>query len=325
MSSTFLDDLARALADSQAQGLLSEDLGFSGFSGRKILGLLQRLAVLPSLAPDSCYLEVGVFQGLTLLSVAKAAPERKVCGIDNFSQFDPDGTNRTLVMERRRALGAENALLIDRDYEDALEQLPSHLGGQRVGVYFVDGPHDYRSQLMCLLLALPHLAKEAVVVIDDCNYLHVRQANRDFLLTRPEFKLAFEAYTPGHPCNMTAEAEAQARAGWWNGVNVLVRDPENALPAIYPPTSRSRRLYENEHLVHAARFGVCAPEAVRVASALGRLDPFALVLRLAKLFWRARTAARAGVGPYETANTFSSELPVAHFNPGLAPSDPHRG
>jgi hypothetical protein len=39
---------------------------------------------------------------------------------------------------------------------------------------------------------------------------------------------AFEAYTRCHPENMDTPHTAQARNGWWNGVNVLVRDPETA-------------------------------------------------------------------------------------------------
>ena len=96
-------------------------------------------------------------------------------------------------------------LLIERDYEDALEALGNHIGDTKIGLYFVDGPHDYRSQLMCLLLATPFLSESAVIVVDDCNYPWVRLANRDFLISNPSFKLIFEAYTECHPGNMPEE------------------------------------------------------------------------------------------------------------------------
>jgi hypothetical protein len=44
------------------------------------------------------------------------------------------------------------------------------------GVYFYDGSHDYRSQLLGLLLAVPLLARRALLVLDDGNWPAVRQA-----------------------------------------------------------------------------------------------------------------------------------------------------
>ena len=58
----------------------------SGYSGKKVIGLLQRSTKLFKGQDDACYLEVGVFQGLTLLSVATACPAIKCYGIDNRSE-----------------------------------------------------------------------------------------------------------------------------------------------------------------------------------------------------------------------------------------------
>jgi hypothetical protein len=262
----------RALERIIAEGASSRAPGLTGYSGEKVVGLLQQIA--GDLAePGVCYLEVGVYQGLTLLSVAHAAEALTVFGIDDFSQFDPQGHNRGIVERRRRQLALDNVRLINLDYEEALADLGSHIGARRVVVYFIDGPHDYRSQLLCLELALPYLANKCVVVVDDCNYEHVRQANADFLTIHPDFALMYEVYTEAHPTNMSAAQRAAAEAGWWNGINVLVRDSDAILERILPPTSRDRSLFLNDHIVHSERAAHLAPEATALADAIRSYNP----------------------------------------------------
>ncbi len=192
-----IKNITKAIEESENLGLhndTAKDI-LDGFSGEKLVGLMQRLPGLFAHDENACYLEVGVFQGLTLLSIAAANPNFKCYGIDNFAFFDPDGQNKGIIEKRIAKLNLSNAFLIEKDYEDALESLSIELGQTKIGVYFIDGPHDYRSQLMCLELALPYLTDHAVIVIDDSNYKHVRQANRDFLKIHPSYKLIFEAYT----------------------------------------------------------------------------------------------------------------------------------
>ena len=299
-----------ALADAiREPGLVFEDARLTGLSGKRVIAMLQRFARLA----DGCYLEIGVFQGLTLLSVAGAVRER-VFGIDNFSQFDPDHKNLGIIEDRRTALGLANVELVNADYEDAMERIENHLGGRKIGVYFVDGPHDYRSQLMCLLLALPHLSPRAVIVVDDANYRHVRLATRDFLATHSDFALLFEAYTPCHPVNMTPTDKANAVAGWWNGIHVIVRDPERVLARTPPHTLRARTLYENEHAVHSDRYAALAPHAVRLVGEALSLSPRRFASRLRRVVRAAREIPRELLGRFAISNTFSDELPAERFN-----------
>lgn len=238
-----------------------------GLSGAKTVGALQRLAGLFAGEKNACYLEIGVFQGLTLLSVALRNAGLACYGIDNFSLLDSDGKNLGIVRERIAALGAKNAALINDDYEIALARLKDHVGSRRIGVFFLDGPHDYRSHLMGLLLAKPYLHETAAIVVDDANYAFVRQSTRDFLLTNPEFKMVFEAYSPAHPANMDAATRARHESGWLNGIHVLVRDPDGILPEMLPPVSDSRTLYVNEWLVHRHQLAELAPDALALAQA----------------------------------------------------------
>lgn len=306
--------LADAVRHASEQGLLrtvpNEEL--SGFSGARIIGLMQRL--VQSLdARRECYLEVGVYQGLTLLSVAMANRDAACLGIDNFAFFDHDGKNFAIVEKRRAALGLLNAEVINADYEEAFENLEHWLRGLQIGVYFVDGPHDYRSQLMCLQLAVPYLSDGAVIIVDDSNYRHVRQANRDFLATRPGFRLVFEAYTCAHPGNMDADQMRAARDGWWNGVNVILSGATDDVPRTYPPTHRCRGLYENEHLVHGSRAARLAPELVSFASVLRPFEPLRCVRRLGRLARKLGSRSPKEQAVFRDNNTYSATLPGWHL------------
>jgi len=274
----------------------------TGFSGAKLIALLGNLAS-QFCDEENAYLEIGVYQGLSLLSVAMACPGTKAFGIDNFSFFDRDGKNLAIVNERMHRLGIKNAAIINEDYEDALEDLDSRTGNRKIGLCFIDGPHDYRSQLMCLLLIRKYLADEAVIVVDDSNYRHVRQANSDFLTTNPEFRLIFEAYTQAHPTNLGGSEKEEARMGWWNGVNVIIKDRKEMFSRLYPPTLRQRTLFENDHFLHTVQF----PEAIK------KYAP--VVVRLAGL--AGKRFSKELTGKYRSLNTYSDGLKKENYNPSF--------
>ena len=281
----------------------------SGYSGEKIIALLQSLTGLRDAASEA-YVEIGVFQGLTLLANASANRAVTCFGIDNFSQFDPAGVNLSHVMDRKRRLNAKNANLIVGDFEAALSaDVEASLAGKRIGVYFVDGPHDYRSQLLCLLLARPFLAPGSFIIVDDCNYRHVRQASVDFVSTNREYKLLFEAYTACHPENMNATQLADARRGWWDGVNVIVHDPEDRLLGLSGSTDASRELFYQDHIVHAQKGAEFAVEAISFAESF--LQPWRLPRAGGRLLRTVLAKSMNMRGRYANLNTYSLDLPAA--------------
>jgi hypothetical protein len=283
--------------------LQKDDKVLSGFSGNSLVGTLQRLSK-EILDENTCYLEIGVFQGLTLLSSSMSNKSSSFYGIDNFAFFDKDNKNEKLIKQRKSKLNIENAHLINMDYEDALENLSKYIGDKKIGVYFVDGPHDYRSQLMCLLLAKPFLADNCVILVDDSNYSHVRQANRDFLISNPEFKMVFQSYTKAHPDNLSGKDKEAAVDGWWDGINILVRDKNNELDNFYPPTNRKRTLFENEHSIHASKYPDLAINMVSFFYKSG-------LVNFLKLF---KTPSETFKGKFFTGNTNSHSLIYEKFN-----------
>ncbi|MBI5162511.1 MAG: class I SAM-dependent methyltransferase [Magnetospirillum sp.] len=313
MGERFFRQVIGALHEAQATGLVS-DKGrdvLGGLSGRATVGALQRFVGLFGGRSDICYLEVGVFQGLSLLSVAIEHPDFACFGVDNFSILDPKGENLGIVQERTARLKATNATLINMDFEAALERIDTLTGGRKVAVYFIDGAHDYRSQLMGLLLIKPHLAEQAVIVVDDANYPDVRQSTRDFLVSHPEFKMVFEAYSAGHPANLDDATRTACEAGFLNGVNVLVKDVGRVLPEMLPPVPASRHLYVNEWLVHRHRLAELAPEAMDLAQAAldgGDLAPATARIRAVYAADKASFDAR-----FPDRNVHSAELTPGRF------------
>ena len=312
-----IDKVLGIIRDTEESGLKTDRRadGLSGISGLKTVGVLQRLAQLFAGEADACYLEIGVFRGLTLVSTALEAPELPCFGIDNFATLDPDGENQAIVRERLDRFGAANASLIDADFEEALEGLDAHLGGRKVAVYFVDGPHDYRSQLVCFLAGLRHLHERAVIVIDDANYPDVRWSTKDFLTGHPEFKMVFDAYSPAHPANMSREEKAVYESGWLNGVQILIRDPDGDLPDMFPPIDASERtLYLNEWLAHRLRLAELAPEALILADAVYIDDGEAEAKARENLLSRLKENAKLFSGRLADRNMNSAGLPTSRLN-----------
>lgn len=281
-----------------------------GFSGAALLALLADVAAVVCDASNA-YTEIGVYRGLTLSTVARHTPAPCV-GIDDFSLFNADATNRRIAQERLDRGGCDHATLADMDFEVALRRWPD-LGhtAESIGLLFIDGPHDYRSQLMALLLGRPHLRPGGVIVVDDANYAHVRQASYDFLAAFPDWALVVEVTTPGHPDVVTPAERAEARSGWWNGVHVLQHDPSGRLPRLEPPLA-DVRMYVESHDVFRHRFGPTTLEVLegfgRAADVLPDRDAAAAALLTLLDEQVARTEGRAPSQNTETSGALAIRI-----------------
>ncbi|HYR42239.1 MAG TPA: class I SAM-dependent methyltransferase [Terriglobia bacterium] len=280
-----------------------------GLSGVKVIALLSNLAKCCLDDPSKCYVEVGVYRGLTLGAVARSVPDKVVIGIDNFSQFDQDGENKRYVLHHLADLGAANARLVNDDYEHALANFQEHLGNNAIGLYFIDGPHDYRSQLMSLLLARKWLAKDALIVIDDCNYEHVRLATSDFLAVDDSFSLIMQAYSGRHPEAGSREDLERARRGWWNGINVLARhDPDATSLSLSVPVGNARARCEEDHYLHSSRFFGEFGKLTQLADAA--LSSSSLRFLKRAIYFRHQVLRKAALKSLDRGpNTYSEDLP----------------
>jgi hypothetical protein len=164
---------------------------------------------LEFLEDGEVHCEVGCLQGATLIGALRGRPSCVAYAVDDFSEFNTDGQNHSALLRNLAVFGVDGQVRFhNQDFEEFL--LDRRREGVRIGVYFYDGPHDYRSQLMGLLLAAPLLAERALIVVDDSNCVGVKQAAWDFMAARPECRLLLDLPTPGN-----------GDPSFWNGLYVL--------------------------------------------------------------------------------------------------------
>lgn len=185
-------------ADPKYAGLVSD---IDAMSSPSKLALLETAS--STLHDGEVYLEVGALFGASTVAAGLAGPDVRMIVVDNFSQFG--GSAERLMGNLRKYRLEERVELVVDDYRNALRR-----SFPPVGVYFFDGPHGYLDQYIAFELGLPHLADEALVIIDDTRWPHVRRANLDYVASHPAFTLLCDLPSP----------KLNDR-GWWNGLQVF--------------------------------------------------------------------------------------------------------
>jgi predicted O-methyltransferase YrrM len=173
-----------------------------GLARENNLALLNLAASL--LGRGESYVEVGSFKGLSLIA-AMLGNSGDFVGIDNFSM---EGGGRALLEKNLRGHGLTGHTILAGDALGLLRD--GALAGRRVGVYYYDAAHDYRSQLDALRLVEPHLVEGALLIVDDTDWTQVRRAIRDYLRSQPRARLLLEI-----------AGKDRGQPWWWEGVQVL--------------------------------------------------------------------------------------------------------
>jgi predicted O-linked N-acetylglucosamine transferase (SPINDLY family) len=164
--------------------------------------------------PNEIYCEVGCFQGSTLIGSLLKHQDTMAYAVDNFSEFDPSGENIEKLAENLAKFGLdEQVSFCDQDFEEFFFSLRDFDTEDKIGVYLYDGAHDYRSQLLGLLLVKPFLAEQALIIVDDSNWSAVQQANWDFIAAHPQCQMLLDLPTP-----------KDAHSTFSNGIQVLSWD-----------------------------------------------------------------------------------------------------
>ena len=160
-----------------------------------------------SLIPaDAAYVNVGVWNGFSLLVGMAGNAERRCIGVDNFSEFGGPREAFLARFERRRSARHD---FHEMDYRAYFAE--RHDGP--IGVYLYDGEHGYDNQLRGLEAAERFFAPGCVIVVDDTNLPEPRRATLDFVAARPGgYRTLLDRRTAGngHPT-------------FWNGLLVLQR------------------------------------------------------------------------------------------------------
>lgn len=183
-------------------------LSIEGFSSAKTRNLLNAAASLLPYPHVVRLLEVGSYIGSTASAICWGREVQYADLVDNHSEF---GDTRTRLAQTVERFGI-NATLHDCDFFAPMD-VAGACNGRTFNVYHYDGPHDYERHATELEIALPHLEREFVYVVDDYSWPQVRagcEAGLERLADRVRVNVLHEVKS--HRLN--------DGDGYWNGVSI---------------------------------------------------------------------------------------------------------
>lgn len=154
------------------------------------------------------YLEVGTHMGSTLVASSYDNPGR-FAAVDDFSEMEHLGGRAGFAAAREQFDEHCHFTFLEGDcWSGALRRRLR----RDVNVYFYDGPHRYEDHYRAFTLMDRVFANTFVAVVDDWNWLGVRQATR----------AAFEALDYTVLLKRELFTRTAGRSTWWNGMFVAV-------------------------------------------------------------------------------------------------------
>jgi predicted O-methyltransferase YrrM len=151
-----------------------------GFSSSRIEHMLDRLvAELPN---EECYLEVGTLEGRTLQAASITNTGKKIFGCDPGDKYHSNPGVLPGHVE-----------FFNESWEDTLIRLK-----YPIGLVFYDADHSAVETRRFMDFVVPHLANEAVLILDDWD----RESVRRGAFESPDWRLLREMpeYTDGLTC-----------------------------------------------------------------------------------------------------------------------------
>jgi hypothetical protein len=185
-------------------------LEMDGMSGKKYRMLINNL--IRGLDHPT-YLEIGSWVGSTLCSAINRNSVRATA-IDNWSQFGGPKAQFAANLERFKT---PNAIVsfFEKDFRSVDY---TQLG--RFNVYMFDGPHSAADQFDGIAIAQPALDEDFILIIDDWNWTHTRQATMKALY---DLKLSVVySYEIRTTLDGSHAAAASQFSDWHNGYFIAV-------------------------------------------------------------------------------------------------------
>ncbi|HET6150648.1 MAG TPA: class I SAM-dependent methyltransferase [Polyangia bacterium] len=182
-----------------------------GMSSPKVCNFLNRLvAAMPA---DERYLEVGTWQGLTLLSAAYQNIDKVCIACDKFRFW---GRWTGLGWRARRSFMSnlrryrDRCAYIDFHHTTCERLFAEEMVQAPIGVYFFDGDHSQTGTRVGIAAAGAVLSERAVVLVDDWNIPEVQAGAREGLADAG-LQILWRRALPGD----------HSKSGWWNGLGVF--------------------------------------------------------------------------------------------------------
>jgi len=175
------------------------------------LALVNLAAAL--LEPGESYVEAGTYMGASLIAAMRGNEARDFVALDNFALDETievkgrtlPGTTRAKLESNLERFGAGGATILEGDTLELLRG--GALGDRRVGVFYYDASHDYEDTVGALKAIEPHLADEALLLVDDYDWEEVARATRDYVEGQPKARMLLEI-----------GGERKGLPQWWEGV-----------------------------------------------------------------------------------------------------------
>jgi protein O-GlcNAc transferase len=193
-----LPDQFKNWGQSQTQPLSGQSEQFeqiiSQIGGMTTPNVLQLLSFgVSCLDPTEVYCEIGVFRGATLVGSLLEHPDQFGYAVDNFSESDAFGENLDHLLQNLTAYELEDRVCFcEQDFEEFFADLRRNGVEDKIGLFVYDAAHDYRSQLLGLLLAIPFLSEQALIVVLNGQFESTSQAVYDFIASHPQSKLLLD-------------------------------------------------------------------------------------------------------------------------------------
>jgi hypothetical protein len=197
--------------DRRLAGLPAEIEGYATENKLMLLNLAARHQ-----APGEVYVEVGCWRGLSLAGAAHGNGDVPIYACDDFSRLGASRDQLHDALDRHTEPG--HVRFFDQDFREFMAAAPWRPA--RAGAYFYDGGHSFQDQFRALELIQPHLADEALIIVDDTNDLPVRRANQLFMRYNPGFELLADIRVRDY----------QDKA-WWNGLQLIAYRADRLQPA----------------------------------------------------------------------------------------------
>lgn len=168
--------------------------------------------IVRQMPKELAYLNIGVWNGFSLLAGMIDNDDKTCIGVDNFSKW---GNPKANFLKRFKSHKSGQHFFYESGYREYLND--QHR--QSLGFYFYDGDHAYEHQKQAMELAECFFAKGCIIMVDDVNWEAPRKATHDFIKeSSAQYSVLFEGLT--HPGKGPLDASAM-HPTYWNGILII--------------------------------------------------------------------------------------------------------
>jgi predicted O-methyltransferase YrrM len=170
-----------------------------------------------SIEDGECYLEIGTYQGKSLISAVKDNLPRSTYACDNFSEFSSTNSLERLKENLKKHGLSDKIQVFDSDFRAIMTRSHIH---QSIGCYFYDGAHDFESQYLAIKMAEPLFSDHTLVIIDDWRFASDSQsyAKEGTLKAISESQRIWNQFYE-LPARFNGD-----HGMWWNGIAVFASE-----------------------------------------------------------------------------------------------------